>query len=90
MIISDYCFYDPGRNNNCISFILYPYIFDLPTIQSEIYKRAKVDLKHTRIVSNSFCEMYRSGIFYSINLIVDDNNVFSKSCNVDTYRNMIR
>ncbi|WP_434794564.1 hypothetical protein TPDSL_16190 [Terrisporobacter petrolearius] len=89
MIISDYCFYDNHRNNNCISFILYPYIIDLATIQDEIKQRAKVDLKHTRSINDSFCEMYKLGIFYSINFIVDDDNFFSKEHNVDIYQKMI-
>lgn len=89
MIISDYCLNDKNRSNNCISFILYPYIIDLSTIKDEIKQRAKVDLKHTRTINDSFCEMYKLGIFYSINFIVDDDNIFSKECNVDTYKAII-
>lgn len=89
MIISDYCFYDKDRKNNCISFILYPYIIDLCEIQSIIEQKAKVDLKHTRTINDSFCDIYKSGIFYSFNFIIDDNNFLDKDYSIKTYENMI-
>lgn len=89
MVISDYCLHDKKKSNNCMSFILYPYVIDLPIIKDEIQKNAKVDLKHTRNVSDAFCEMYKSGIFYSINFIIDDDNGFNKGHNVETYKRII-
>lgn len=89
MIISDYCFNDPKRPNNCISFIIYPYTVDLNTIQYKINQLAKKDLKHSRTISQEFCDFYQKGTFYSINFIIEHKNCFAHSLSIDSIRILI-
>ncbi len=89
MIISDYCFDDPNKSNNCISFIIYPYVYSLDELQEDIKNRAKVDLKHTKNISDEFCDLYHSGIFYSMNFVVNEDNCICHGITVESVRNLI-
>lgn len=89
MIFSDYCINDPQKPNNCITFVIYPYILDLETIQSHIQEIAKVDLKHTRTINSDLCNFYKSGLIYSFNFILEDKNYFSQRLSTESIQSVI-
>ena len=55
-ICSDYCMNDETKPNDVITFVYYPYIFDLPTWLDFIGYLQKTDLKNCRTVSDEFCK----------------------------------
>lgn len=74
VICSDYCIGDKNKNNDVITFTLFPYVYDLKEVQSYIELIAKTDIKKARVISDEFCNFYHCGLTYSFSFILDKNN----------------
>lgn len=86
---SDYCFDDKNKHNNVISFVIYPYIYDLEMWNDIIEKMQKKDLKHSRYISNEFCEFTQKGYFFSFNFILGKNCILEEWKNESFQKNLI-
>jgi hypothetical protein len=53
-------------------------------LQEDIKNRAKVDLKHTKNISDEFCDLDHSGIVYSMNFVVNDDNCICHGITVES------
>jgi len=54
MCFSDYCFDDPNKPNNVMTFSLMPYIDDIGELSDFIRTVAQKDIKNTRKVNNAY------------------------------------
>ena len=75
---SDYCFDDKNKPNNVVSFVIFPYIIDIDALKRIIESMQPVDLKHCRTVSLSFCDLIKSGLFFSFNFVLAKNCMLDK------------
>lgn len=78
---SDYCLDDKRKKNNVVSFVLFPYIMDFGEWNDYINSLQKTDLKHSRKVSDEFCEFLNEGKVFCFNFILD------KKCRLEKWKN---
>lgn len=77
-VCSDYCFDDPKKSNDVITFVIYPHDMDILQKQSYIQRLQKCDLKKTQIINPVFCLLMHLGCFFSFNFIPTKENYFSR------------
>ena len=65
---SDYCIGDKNKKNDVITFVIYPYILNFDDWKKVINNLQKKDLKHTRLVSDQFCQFLNQGYCFSFSL----------------------
>lgn len=63
-----YCLDDKNKNNNVITFVIYPYIFNFGDWEKIINNLQKKDLKNTRSVSDRFCQFLNQGYCFCFSL----------------------
>ena len=73
ILCSDYCLHDKNKQNNVVSFTLFPYVLDFKRYNYVLNTIQSKDLKNTKQVSNEFNELVKSGLIYNVNFIIDDN-----------------
>ena len=73
---SDYCIGDKNKKNDVITFVIYPYILNFDDWKKVINNLQKKDLKHTRLVSDQFCQFLNQGYCFSFSFILQKKNYF--------------
>lgn len=61
-----------------MTFVIIPYIVDLPVLSKGITKIAPHDLKHTRDITESMLTMLSNDMFFSISVILEEDFYFSQ------------
>lgn len=74
LIFSDYCFDDPNKLYDALTFTIVPYVNDFNELQQYIKNLAPKDLKKTKEVKPEFCEFIKSGYTFNITVILNKNN----------------
>lgn len=76
IIASDYCFDDKNKKNDVIAISLIPYVMDFSQLKSIVFKLARRDIKHTKIVDDKFIDFLRYEDLFNISVIVKQFDLF--------------
>src|SRR5574344_2107394 len=76
--VSDYCFGDKTKHNNCITFAIFPSLGnELGWFCSEIDIAIPTDIKKTKNINDKTINVFNSGFFFIVSFLVEgENNLF--------------
>lgn len=73
ILSSDYAFYNKNKNNDVVTFSLFPHTDDIKKMSGDINKHAPVDIKKAKSVNDEFITFLSDGPVFNISIILDRN-----------------